>query len=92
MCKAAICIAMANVVLCNKTISMEENINEEIKLVNEDWLKKNNNSLVLKLFKKKENDYKFSSVDGAISINIKNENGKDIICNADDVENFFIFK
>ena len=40
---------MANVVLCNKTISMEENINEEIKLVNEDWLKKNNNSLVLKL-------------------------------------------
>ena len=43
------CIAMANVVLCNKTISMEENINEEIKLVNEDWLKKNNNSLVLKL-------------------------------------------
>ena len=34
------CIAMANVVLCNKTISMEENINEEIKLVNEDWLKK----------------------------------------------------
>ena len=86
------CIAMANVVLCNKTISMEENINEEIKLVNEDWLKKNNNSLVLKLFKKKENDYKFSSVDGAISINIKNENGKDIICNADDVENFFIFK
>ena len=82
---------MANVVLCNKTISMEENINEEIKLVNEDWLKKNNNSLVLKLFKK-ENDYKFSSVDGVISINIKNENGKDIICNADDVENFFIFK
>ena len=82
------CIAMANVVLCNKTISMEENINEEIKLVNEDWLKKNNNSLVLKLFKKKENDYKFSSVDGAISINIKNENGKDIICNADEVENF----
>ena len=81
------CIAMANVVLCNKTISMEENINEEIKLVNEDWLKKNNNSLVLKLFKK-ENDYKFSSVDGAISINIKNENGKDIICNADEVENF----
>ena len=49
VCKAAMCIAMANVVLCNKTISMEENINEEIKLVNEDWLKKNNNSLVLKL-------------------------------------------
>jgi len=48
------CIAMANVVLCNKTISMEENINEEIKLVNEDWLKKNNNSLVLKLFKKRK--------------------------------------
>ena len=45
---------MANVVLCNKTISMEENINEEIKLVNEDWLKKNNNSLVLKLFKKRK--------------------------------------
>ena len=88
VCKAAMCIAMANVVLCNKTISMEENINEEIKLVNEDWLKKNNNSLVLKLFKKKENDYKFSSVDGTISINIKNENGKDIICNADEVENF----
>ena len=42
----------------------------------------------MKLFKKKENDYKFSSVDGTISINIKNENGKDIICNADDVENF----
>ena len=82
------CIAMANVVLCNKTISMEENINEEIKLVNEDWLKKNNNSLVLKLFKKKENDSKFSSVDGTININIKNENGKDIICNADDVEKF----
>ena len=91
MCKAAICIAMANVVLCNKTISMEENINEEIKLVNEDWLKKNNNSLVLKFFKK-ENDYNFLSVDGIISINIENENGKDIICNADDVENFFIFK
>ena len=51
-------------------------------------VKKNNNSLVLKLFKKKENDYKFSSVDGTISINIKNENGKEIICNADDVENF----
>ena len=34
------CIAMGNVVLCNKTISMEENIDEEIKLVNEDWLKK----------------------------------------------------
>ena len=78
---------MANVVLCNKTISMEENINEEIKLVNEDWLKKNNNSLVLKFFKK-ENDYNFLSVDGTISINIKNENGKEIICNADDVENF----
>ena len=63
--------------------------NEETKLVNEDWLKekKNNNSLVLKLFKK-ENDYKFSSVDGTISINIKNENGKEIICNANDVENF----
>ena len=58
------------------------------KLVNEDWLKKNNNSLVLKLFKKKENDSKFSSVDGTININIKNENGKDIICNADEVENF----
>ena len=42
----------------------------------------------MKLFKKKENDYKFSSVDGTISINIKNENGKEIICNADDVENF----
>ena len=27
-------------------------------------------------------------MDGTISINIKNENGKDIICNADDVENF----
>lgn len=39
MCKVVMCIAMANVVLCNKTISMEENINEEIKLVNEDWLK-----------------------------------------------------
>ena len=49
--------------------------------------KKNNNSLVLKFFKK-ENDYKFSSVDGTISINIKNENGKEIICNANDVENF----
>ena len=49
VCKAAMCIARANVVLCNKTISMEENINEKIKLVNEDWLKKNNNSLVLKL-------------------------------------------
>ena len=83
------CIAMANVVLCNKTISMEENINEETKLVNEDWLKskKINNSLVLKLLKK-ENDYNFSSVDGTISINIENKNGKDIICNADDVENF----
>ena len=80
---------MANVVLCNKTISMEENINEKIKLVNENWLKskKNNNSLVLKFFKK-ENDYNFLSVDGTISINIKNENGKEIICNADDVENF----
>ena len=66
---------------------MEENINEEIKLVNEDQLKKNNNGLVLKLFKK-ENDSKFSSVDGIISINIENENGKDIICNANDVENF----
>lgn len=89
VCKVVMCIAIANVVLCNKTISMEEDINEETKLVNEDWLKekKNNNSLVLKLFKK-ENDYKFSSVDGTISINIKNENGKDIICNADDVENF----
>ena len=83
------CIAMANVVLCNKTISMEENINEKIKLVNENWLKskKNNNSLVLKFFKK-ENDYNFLSVDGTISINIKNENGKEIICNADDVEKF----
>ena len=80
---------MANVVLCNKTISMEENINEKIKLVNENWLKskKNNNSLVLKFFKK-ENNSKFSSVDGIISINIENENGKDIICNANDVENF----
>ena len=80
---------MANVVLCNKTISMEENINEKIKLVNENWLKskKNNNSLVLKFFKK-ENDYNFLSVDGTISINIKNENGKEIICNADDVEKF----
>ena len=90
VCKAAMCIAMANVVLCNKTISMEENINEETKLVNEDWLKSktnNNNSFVLKLFKK-ENDSEFSSVDGTININIKNENGKDIICNADDVENF----
>ena len=27
-------------------------------------------------------------MDGTISINIKNENGKDIICNANDVENF----
>ena len=27
-------------------------------------------------------------MDGTISINIKNENGKDIICNADEVENF----
>ena len=27
-------------------------------------------------------------MDGTISINIENENGKDIICNADDVENF----
>ena len=49
--------------------------------------RKKNNSLVLKFFKK-ENDSKFSSVDGTISINIKNENGKEIICNADDVENF----
>ena len=83
------CIAMANVVLCNKTISMEENINEETKLVNEDWLKskKINNSLVLKLLKK-ENDYKFSSVDGTISINIENKNGENILCNADDVEKF----
>ena len=80
---------MANVVLCNKTISMEENINEETKLVNEDWLKskKINNSLVLKLLKK-ENDYKFSSVDGTISINIENKNGENILCNADDVEKF----
>ena len=39
VCKVVMCIAMANVVLCNKTISMEENINEETKLVNEDWLK-----------------------------------------------------
>ena len=39
VCKAAMCIAMANVVLCNKTISIEENIDEETKLVNEDWLK-----------------------------------------------------
>ena len=86
VCKVAMCIAMANVVLCKKTISMEENINEETKLVNEDWLKekKNNNSLVLKLFKK-ENDYKFSSVDGTITINIKNEKGKEIICNANDI-------
>ena len=84
------CIAMANVVLCNKTISMEENIDEETKLVNEDWLKEkknNNSSLVLKLFLKK-NDSEFSSVDETININIKNENGKDIICNADEVENF----
>ena len=61
VCKAAMCIAMANVVLCNKTISMEENIDEETKLVNEDWLKEkknNNSSLVLKLFLKK-NDYEF---------------------------------
>ena len=89
VCKAAMCIAMANVVLCNKTISMEENINEETKLVNEDWLKskKINNSLVLKLLKK-ENDYKFSSVDGTISINIENKNGENILCNADDVEKF----
>ena len=89
VCKVVMCIAMANVVLCSKIISMEENINEEIKLVNVDWLKekKNNNSLVLKLFKK-ENDYNFSSVDGTISINIENKNGKDIISNADDVENF----
>ena len=27
-------------------------------------------------------------MDGIISINIENKNGKDIICNADDVENF----
>ena len=90
VCKAAMCIAMANVVLCNKTISMEENIDEETKLVNEDWLKEkknNNSSLVLKLFLKK-NDSEFSSVDETININIKNENGKDIICNADEVENF----
>ena len=39
VCKVAMCIVMANVVLCKKTISMEENINEEIKLVNGDWLK-----------------------------------------------------
>ena len=39
-------------------------------------------------FLKKENDYKFSSVDGIISITIENKNGKYIICNADDVENF----
>ena len=89
-CKVAMGIAMANVVLCNKTISMEENIDEETKLVNEDWLKEkknNNSSLVLKLFLKK-NDSEFSSVDETININIKNENGKDIICNADEVENF----
>ena len=90
VCKVAMGIAMANVVLCNKTISMEENIDEETKLVNEDWLKEkknNNSSLVLKLFLKK-NDSEFSSVDETININIKNENGKDIICNADEVENF----
>ena len=87
VCKVVMCIAMANVVLCSKIISMEENINEEIKLVNVDWLKEKNNNLVLKLFKK-ENDYNFSSVDGTISINIENKNGKDIISNADDVENF----
>ena len=87
VCKVVMCIAMVNVVLCSKIISMEENINEEIKLVNVDWLKEKNNNLVLKLFKK-ENDYNFSSVDGTISINIENKNGKDIICNADDVENF----
>lgn len=87
VCKVVMCIAIANVVLCSKIISMEENINEEIKLVNVDWLKEKNNNLVLKLFKK-ENDYNFSSVDGTISINIENKNGKDIISNADDVENF----
>ena len=27
-------------------------------------------------------------MDGTISVNIKNENGKEIICNANDVENF----
>ena len=49
VCKVAMGIAMANVVLCNKTISMEENIDEETKLVNEDWLKekKNNNSSLI---------------------------------------------